>query len=159
MQRALTIGIGIGIAAIAVAAMTAASQAQAKLEAGTLTCTGKGGVGLILGSKTSYDCRFEPVDGRPAQSYSATVTRVGLDVGVTGKTVMVWSVLSAAQRVTPGMLRGSYVGAAADASVGVGAGAKLLVGGSQRAITLQPLSVQGQGGVNLAVGVAELKIR
>ncbi len=145
--------------ALAIAMWGVAAQAQGKIEVGTLTCTGKGGVGLILGSKVSYNCSFEPVNGRPAESYSATVTRVGIDIGVTGNTVMVWSVLAAGPRLGRGMLRGTYVGAAADASVGVGAGAKLLVGGSQRAVTLQPLSVQGQGGVNLAVGVAELKIR
>ena len=145
--------------AFVLAAAASAAHAQAKIDAGTLECTSPGGVGLILGSKTAYECRFFPAGGGPSEPYSATVTRIGLDIGITGKTVMVWSVLSTGQARRPGMLTGSYVGAAADASVVVGAGAKLLVGGSQNAITLQPLSVQGQSGVNLAVGVAELTIR
>ena len=151
----------MAIAAAATVALLAAAPARAQgvLEVGTLTCFGEGGVGLILGSKKSYDCRFEPVGGSGPEPYGATVTRLGLDIGVTGKTVMVWTVLATGNNVRPGMLRGSYVGAAADASLGVGVGAKLLVGGSKRSITLQPLSVQGQGGVNLAIGVAELAIR
>ena len=140
-------------------AVSGPALAQAQLELGTLTCTGQGGIGLILGSKKSYECQFETPDGRGPEPYSATVTRLGLDLGVTGKTVMVWTVLATAKAIRPGMLAGSYVGAAVDASVGIGAGAKLLVGGSARAITLQPLSVQGQGGVNLAIGIAEMAIR
>ena len=132
---------------------------QSQIEAGTLTCKGRGGVGLILGSKKTYTCSFSPATGGPSERYAATVTRLGIDIGVTGPTVMVWTVLSAGPRIVPGMLHGNYVGVAADAAVGVGAGAKVLVGGSKRSITLQPLSVQGQGGVNLAVGVAELSIR
>lgn len=141
------------------AVLTAApAMAQSQFEAGTLTCKGRGGVGLILGSKKSYTCRFSPAAGGPSERYGATVTRVGIDVGVTGPTTMVWTVLTAGPRIVPGMLRGGYVGAAADASIGIGAGAKVLVGGSKRSVTLQPLSVQGQGGVNLAVGVAGMSI-
>jgi Protein of unknown function (DUF992) len=158
MNRATTSLIAAATG-IVLAFPAARTQAQSKVEAGTLTCKGKGGVGLILGSKTSYQCSFVPAGGKRTETYAATVTRVGIDIGVTGNTVMVWAVLAASSSLAPGALRGSYVGAAADASVGAGGGAKLLIGGSQRSITLQPLSVQGQGGVNLAVGVAELAIR
>jgi Protein of unknown function (DUF992) len=146
-------------AGLVMISMAPTASAQGVLQVGTLTCTGEGGVGLILGSKKSYDCKFAPAGGGRPQPYAATVTRLGLDLGVTGKTVMVWTVLATANSARPGLLAGTYVGAAADASVGVGAGAKVLVGGSNRSITLQPLSVQGQGGINLAVGVAEMAIR
>ena len=43
-------------------------------------------------------------------------------------------------------------------SVGVGGGANVLVGGFNKTIALQPLSVQGQTGVNLAVGIAGLSL-
>lgn len=145
--------------AVAVAASVGTAFAQNKITAGTLTCAGKGGVTLTLVSKKTYDCRYEPANGRPASSYTATVTRVGLDIGVTGNTVMVWTVLSSVPTLAPGMLRGNYVGAAADASIGVGAGAKVLIGGSKSSVSLQPVSVQGQTGVNLAVGVAEMGLR
>jgi hypothetical protein len=35
----------------------------------------------------------------------------------------------------------------------------VLVGGSDRTVALQPVSVTGQTGLNLAVGVAELILR
>jgi len=138
---------------------TAQVQAQTKVSVGTLTCTGGAGVGLILGSRKTYDCRFSPSGGAPKQGYSATVTKIGLDVGITGKSVMVWTVFAATQNVKPGLLAGTYSGAAADVAIGIGGGAKVLVGGSAKSIALQPLSVQGQTGLNLAVGVASMTLR
>ncbi len=143
----------------AMAALSTGAQAQSTIKAGTLTCTGGQGVGLILGSQKSYNCRFAPASGRRGDSYRASVTRLGVDVGVTGKTTMVWTVLAATDTLAPGALAGTYAGAAADASIGAGGGAKALVGGSQNSIALQPVSVQGQTGVNLAVGVAGLNLR
>lgn len=139
-------------------AVAAPAAAQTAVKIGTLTCTGGEGVGLILGSKKSYDCTFATIDGG-RDAYSASLTRVGLDIGVTGKSTMVWTVLAASQAMRPKALAGSYVGATADTSVGLGAGVKVLVGGTGKSITLQPLSLQGQTGVNLAVGVAEMSLR
>jgi len=139
--------------------ITSQSQAQGTVEIGTLTCTGGEGIGLILGSNKTFDCVFASNDGRLNESYEARLSKIGLDIGVTGKTVMIWTVLAATQSARPGMLTGGYVGATADAAVGVGGGAKLLVGGSSNSITLQPLSVQGQSGVNLAVGIASMSLR
>ena len=58
-----------------------------------------------------------------------------------------------------GMLTGTYVGASAEASIAAGLGANVLVGGSNRAVALQPLSVQGQTGLNIAAGVSQLDLR
>ena len=58
-----------------------------------------------------------------------------------------------------GTLRGSYVGASGNVAVGVGLGAKVLIGGSRRTITLQPLSIEGQVGLNQALGVTNLVLR
>lgn len=135
-----------------------AAHAQTDIEIGTLECTGGAGVGLILGSKKSYSCTFKGLNGA-RESYEATITRVGLDIGVTGNSVLVWTVLAATNAYEPRALVGNYVGATADASVGVGGGAKVLVGGSKNNFALQPVSVQGQTGLNLAVGVAELQVR
>lgn len=134
------------------------ARAQGTVEIGTLTCIGGEGVGLIIGSKKTYACTFTPTGGARPERYMASITKIGLDVGATGKTTMVWTVLSATQAKRAGVLSGSYAGAAADVAVGVGGGAKLLVGGSNKAITLQPLSVQGQTGLNLAVGVAGMTL-
>ena len=147
----------IGVATAMLAGAGSLAMAQTAVKVGTLTCSGGEGVGLILGSKKSYDCSFSGLNGAH-ERYAATVTKIGLDIGVTGKTTMVWTVL-AAEAPRPRALVGSYVGAAADASIGLGAGVKVLVGGSANAFTLQPVSVQGQLGVNLAAGVAEMALR
>jgi len=134
------------------------SNAQGKLEAGTLTCKGKGAVGLIVGSKQTLTCTYVPGKG-PKQTYTATITKIGLDVGVRGASTVVWTVLYSTDIVPSGGLAGSYAGVSADASVGVGGGASALVGGSNKSISLQPLSVQGQTGLNLAAGVSGLTLR
>ncbi|MFM1815500.1 MAG: hypothetical protein RLZ98_2195 [Pseudomonadota bacterium] len=150
----------VAIAAAASLALTIApSLAQTKVRAGTLTCTGGEGVGLILGSKKTYRCRYKPAGSGQPQSYDATVTKLGLDIGVTGKTTMVWTVLATTTNVNRGMLAGNYAGAAADAALGIGGGAKVLVGGSNDSVVLQPVSVQGQTGINLAVGIAGMTLR
>lgn len=138
--------------------LVAPATAHSNIAVGTLTCTGGEGVGLVLGSKKSYYCTFSANAG-PSEDYAATVTKVGLDIGITGKTVMIWTVLAATSDVQPGMLAGSYAGAAADASVGIGGGANVLIGGSSESVVLQPVSVQGQTGLNLAIGVAGMTLR
>lgn len=153
----LITGAMLGLCTFGLTAATA--LAQTKVEVGTLTCVGGEGVGLIVGSQKTYACRFTTNSGKRAQQYDATVTKVGLDIGVTGKSTMVWTVFAATQDVRPGLLRGTYAGASADAALGIGGGAKVLVGGSRDSIALQPLSVQGQSGINLAVGVASMRLR
>ena len=91
--------------------------------------------------------------------YSGSITRVGIDIGVTGPSTMVWTVLASTNDIPSGALDGNYAGVSADASVGVGVGANALIGGSNDSIVLQPVSVKGQTGLNLAVGVAELSLR
>lgn len=147
-------------ALIAASAMVLASSGTAMAataQAGTLTCKGGAGVGLILGSKKHYDCVFKPVKG-PTESYEGSVTKIGLDLGFTTNVTIVWAVFSSSD-LGPKALVGDYVGANADASIGVGVGTKILVGGSKSTISLQPLSVQGQTGLNIAVGVADLALR
>lgn len=149
--------IGLACALSAVAAVTTAS-AQSQVKVGTLTCHGKGGTGYIIGSQKSFACSFAPTGGR-RERYSATITRVGLDVGVTGDTTLVWGVFAPASSLKPGVLAGEYAGASADVAIAVGGGANVLVGGSQNTIALQPLSVQGQSGLNVAVGVSSMTLR
>ncbi|MGE0053094.1 MAG: DUF992 domain-containing protein [Hyphomicrobium sp.] len=144
---------------VAALATPSISAETAKVKAGTLTCKGKGKVGLILGSKETLDCTYNPAGNGPARKLKGTITNIGLDIGVTGKSVMIWTVLGSTTSLPGEALRGNFVGAAADASLGLGAGAKVLVGGNNKSVVLQPLSVQGQTGVNLAVGVAGLKLQ
>ena len=136
----------------------AVSAQDARLVAGTLTCRGNGSVGLILGSSQRMDCEFQRVRGGASVSYTARITRIGLDIGIKGRNTMVWTVLSSTDNPDTGALAGRYAGVAASAAVGVGVGANALIGGSSNSIFLQPLSVQAQTGVNVAVGVKGLTL-
>lgn len=135
------------------------AAAEPKLVAGTLTCSGKGSIGAIVGSKQTLACSFNPEGPGRTARYSATITRVGVDIGVTGNSTMIWTVLASTDRLPGGALGGNYAGVSADASIGIGGGGNALVGGSNKSIVLQPVSLKGQTGLNLAVGVAELSLR
>lgn len=105
-----------------------------------------------------FQCVFNPVAGR-RQAYQGVVRRVGLDLGITDRSVLVWSVLAPTRGLPPGALVGNYGGVSAGAAIGIGGGANVLVGGSNNAISLQPLSLEAQQGLNLAVGISGLELR
>jgi uncharacterized protein DUF992 len=144
-------------AAAAVAALSAPAHAQNRVQVGTLTCSISAGVGLVVASQRNVNCIFKPDNG-PPESYTGTMTKVGLDVGFTTGGAMVWGVFAGTNRYT-GMLAGTYAGAQAEATVGAGVGANALIGGSNRSVALQPLSVQGQVGLNAAAGIGALELR
>lgn len=132
--------------------------AAQRIRAGVLSCDVSGGIGFIIGSQRSVFCTFSPDGGQP-EVYTGTISRFGLDIGATAGGHMVWGVFAEYTGPRPGVLAGDYVGATGEATIAVGLGANVLVGGSNRQIALQPLSVSGQIGLNLAVGVADLRLR
>jgi hypothetical protein len=144
--------------AAAVFAMSSRASADARMAAGTLTCRGSGTVGLILGSTQSLSCVFERVKNGPRSNYDGRITKVGLSLGITGRNVLVWTVLASTDNLPGSALAGRYAGVGANASVGVGGGANALIGGSSNSVVLQPLSVQAQTGINIAAGVAGLTL-
>ena len=146
------------LAAVMIAAFTGSAQAQERVQAGQLTCDVSAGIGLIIGSQRTVSCTFTPSSPGPIEYYTGTISKLGVDLGVTAGGVMVWVVFAPTSRPL-GALQGTYAGAAAEASVIAGVGANALVGGSNRTIALQPLSVQGQIGLNIAAGVAGLDLR
>jgi len=149
----------IGAVALALAVLSFAPAAQARVKAGVLSCDVSGGFGWIIGSSKSVACVFTPDVPGPQEAYVGTIRKFGLDVGVTGRQQMVWGVFSDYWGGTPGALAGDYAGATGEATVAVGLGANVLVGGSNRTVALQPLSVTGQTGLNIAAGVADLQLR
>ena len=154
--------LGRGLAAAALAALLlpgAEASAQGKVVAGTLTCEGEGSVGLIVGSQQRLACTYVPAGGGSPQRYAGTITKIGLDIGFTTQSTIVWTVLGSAGALNPEVLRGNYAGASAQATVALGIGANALIGGSNDSIVLQPLSVQGQTGLNIAVGISGLSLR
>lgn len=144
--------------ALAATTFVPTADAQSRVRAGVLDCDVSGGLGLIIGSQKAMACTFTPAQPGPREAYQGTISKFGLDIGATAGGRMVWAVYAAssAQRAA---LAGTYVGASADASIGAGLGANVLVGGSNRTVALQPVSVQGQTGLNLAVGVTGLSLQ
>ncbi|MFL1875705.1 DUF992 domain-containing protein [Hansschlegelia beijingensis] len=139
---------------MAISAATPAS-AQSSVKIGLLTCTTGPQIGEIVFSKAKTRCTFHPDVGED-ENYHGEIRKYGLDVGVEARSVIVWAVFSPQTGYAPGSLAGVYVGATADATIGVGLGANVLVGGSNKQFALQPLSLQTQAGFNIAVGVGEL---
>jgi len=150
----------IAFAAMALAgavALPASTMAQGT-RVGTLNCDISAGIGVIIASKKGVTCMFTPSQPGPREVYVGSISKFGLDLGATSGGQMVWAVFAPSSRRI-GALAGDYVGATAEATVGAGVGANALVGGNNRTITLQPLSVQGQTGLNVAAGVAGLTLR
>jgi hypothetical protein len=146
------------IAIAALAASVASANAMPPERAGILQCQGGQNVGFVVGSVTSLECVFQS-EGRRPEPYIATVRRFGLDIGVTEQTQFSWAVNAPTSRVGRGELAGSYGGVGANASIGIGGGGNFLLGGSQNSYALQPISVQGQTGLNVAAGVAGLELQ
>lgn len=134
-----------------------ASQPKERL--GTLSCEVAGGVGLLIGSSRTVDCQFKQRTGK-VERYTGTIGRLGIDVGVTGKSYLSWIVVNTKPTtVGEGSLSGTYVGASAGASLGFGLGANALVGGNAKNFGLQPLSAEAGTGLNVAAGVSRLQLR
>ncbi len=154
--------VGLAIGAVGLAAGLVAqgtpAQAQSGVRVGTLNCNVAGGWGFILGSSKALRCAFSPGTGHP-ERYAGTITKIGVDIGYTKGGVLVWGVFAPTTNIGPGALAGSYAGATASATVGVGAGANVLIGGSNQSISLQPISIEGNTGLNVAAGIGAITLR
>ncbi len=131
---------------------------KARVEVGALTCGIYAKTNFIIGAKKEVDCDFTTLSGKVVASYGGEIKKFGLNLGDAKKAVIKWVVLAPTSQIKSSSLNGTYVGVAADVALGLGGGAKVLVGGSGDTITLQPVSVQAQRGLNIAVGVAEMNL-
>jgi hypothetical protein len=151
----------LAVAAIATLAVSIAGayaqQPIQRVQVGVLECRGGASIGFIVGSVTNLGCVLR-ASGMPEDRYIATIRKVGVDLGITQESALAWGVYAPVAQLGPGALSGSYVGAQGSATLGVGVGGNVLVGGSGNTIALQPLSVQGQVGVNLAAGLESLEL-
>jgi hypothetical protein len=146
-------------AASLLTALLPSADAQApvsRVQLGVLECRGGDSIGFIIGSVTNLGCVLR-IEGVPEDRYIATIQKVGLDLGITQETALAWGVFAPTANLGPGEVAGNYAGAQGSASLGVGG--NVLVGGSNNSIALQPLSLQGQVGVNVAAGLASLELR
>jgi len=147
-------------AALSILPFGLAAQAQTPpkgVNVGSLNCTVAGGVGFVFGSSKELDCILARTDGA-AEHYTGTVKKYGIDLGFTKQGHIVWLVFAPGQ-VAKGALAGDYVGPTASASVGVGVGANVLIGGGNKQVSLQPVSVEGNVGLNVAAGLAEVTLK
>lgn len=155
-------GVTALVAAAAIGLAASPAAAQTRLQAGVLACSGEGGWGLIITSRKTFNCTFSGDDSGLRGQYTAVIRRVGLDLGKTGNTSLVWLVFGPADMVgdnfIAGSLEGTYVGVGAEAAVGVGLGANALIGGGADSFALQPVSVQVQTGLSVAAGVQRLDL-
>jgi hypothetical protein len=147
----------LAIATAALVASFASANALPAVRAGVLQCQGGQNVGFVVGSVTNLECVFQS-EGRRPEPYVATVHRFGVDLGFTDQTQFSWAVDAPTDRLGRGELAGNYSGVGANASVGLGFGGNFLVGGAENAYGLQPISLQGQTGLNVAAGVAGVEL-
>lgn len=148
------------VIAIAIGTMISVSsaQAQGRTQVGTLDCAIAPGVGFVIGSSKEVSCMFIPSNpGWRREMYVGQINKFGVDLGVTAGGRLMWAV-NAPTSARRWALAGRYAGATAEATVGGGVGANALYGGSDRTVSLQPISLQGQAGLNVAAGVAELTL-
>ena len=160
-MRRVVLGLGALVFGLVTAFAVSAQPVVQRVQTGQLLCDVSAGMGMIIASQKAVQCTFTPtIPGPPGppEIYLGTISKFGLDIGATSAGQLIWAVYSPTDRPI-GALAGIYSGATAEATVALGLGANVLIGGSNSTIALQPLSIQGQTGLNLAVGVASLQLR
>jgi hypothetical protein len=152
------LGAALGALGLVAGGVALGTPARAQdVRVGMMTCDVAGGFGYVLGSSRDLQCTFSPAQG-PAEHYAGRISKFGVDIGYLQNAVMVWTVLAPTVALSPGSLTGTYGGVTASATVGVGVGANVLVGGSSDTISLQPVSVEGGTGLNVAGGFASMSL-
>ena len=147
----------IGLAAMAATAWLTAPAEAAGIKVGVLTCSVQSGWGYILGSSKDVRCNYVPNKGE-GEHYDGNIAKVGIDIGYTRGGVLIWDVIAPSSDMKPGALEGGYGGVSASATVGVGVGANVLLGGFDKSIALQPISIEGNTGLNVAAGIGALNL-
>jgi Protein of unknown function (DUF992) len=134
------------------------AQAETWVQAGMLRCRLNPSIGFVIFGHQSMECSFRPASG-PVQAYEGAINTVGLDLGVSEGGALAWAVFGPARGMPFDALAGEYVGASGDVGFGLGAGANVLVGGSNRSIALQPVSLEGSVAIDVVAGLSQLKLR
>jgi hypothetical protein len=145
-------------AALGALVLAAPSANAGALKLGMLDCHIDGGTAYVVGSDKRVTCLFHPTFRGPTEHYTGMISKLGVDLGQTTHGELVWAVLSASRDRQPGSLAGKYFGVNAEASVGYGGGANVMLGGFDRSYALQPVSIQGQTGLNAAVAITSLQL-
>lgn len=160
MKKLILCASLLGFAALLTSAETQAANKKPAVKMGNeiLKCEVAGGIGLVLGSSKAVECEFHQADGK-IERYTGTLGKFGLDIGITQKSYLAWAVGRSGNAVRENnSLAGDYEGISADAAIGVGLGANVLIGGARKSFVLQPFSTEEMHGVNVAIGVSHLRL-
>ncbi len=144
-------------ASMAALAFSAQAASADSVKVGSLNCQVAGGPGMVIASNRALDCVFT-ADSGYTERYAGSITKIGVDLGVTANGVLAWVVFAPTAGAPAGALAGSYGGATGSVTVGVGLGANVLVGGNASTIALQPVSINAQTGLDVAGGVAGMTL-
>jgi hypothetical protein len=147
-------------ALLAVSALALPAQAAGAVQHGFLVCQVAGGEGMVFGSTKTVDCTYTPSNSSlPRENYTGVISRFGVDLGFTRDGLLKWAVLAKnTDGYETGALAGQYIGAGSEVTVAVGLGSNVLVSKTTNNWVLQPLSVSGQSGLNIALGIAEFEL-
>ncbi len=156
LRKFAAIGFAMALAYGGFGAPTYAAESGVK--AGVLKCQVESGWGFVFGSTRDIQCLYTPEGGSRADRYNSIIKDFGINIGYLESGVMIWLVVAPTNDVGSGALAGRYAGVSAEVAVALGIGAKILVGGFEDSIALQPLSIQGNVGLNIALGIAGLEL-
>jgi uncharacterized protein DUF992 len=138
-----------------------AADSDGGLQVGVLKCSVVPGsrVNLIIRSTADVVCEFNN-NGTIEKYKGETGIGLGLDLSFKSDEQIAFSVISASSDTTAGSyaLAGKYVGGELSAAVGVGLGAKALVGVSEQSFNLQPLALESSKGLGISGGLGFLYI-
>jgi hypothetical protein len=143
--------------ALGALALQAPARADTTVKTGMMTCHVSSGWGFVFGSSRDLRCIYTG-NGR-TEKYTGKISKFGVDIGYQQSGVIIWAVLAPSTDLKAGALTGDYGGVTAGAAASVGGNANVLIGGSTKSISLQPVSFEGDKGVNLAVGIAAISLK
>ena len=158
MRRSL-VRVLMGAVLVGLAAVAQAGAEKKGVKVGTLRCQEASGWGFVFGSSHDLKCVFNTfAKGEKPTRFTGKIRKFGVDVGYQANAMILWAVAATSEQFAPGDLAGAYYGATAEAAWAGGLGANVLVGGSKKGFALQPISIEGLTGANVAAGVAEIEL-
>ncbi|MDQ6981964.1 MAG: DUF992 domain-containing protein [Mariprofundus sp.] len=159
-NRKILIGMAL-TASLFMAAPVFSGESTAGTKIGVLTCDIVPGSGynLIIHSTADVTCKYDSTDASSTEYYiGETGIGLGINLQYDAARKLVFTVLAADTKRGNHKLAGKYIGAGGSASVGVGVGAQVLVGGGDKSISLQPV-IEGSKGIGAAAGVTYLYLQ
>lgn len=149
--------------AAAICVLSCSAFAQVQTNIGTLTCTlaRAGEKGETPPSQTrAMLCTFKPEGTGPEEDYTGEIQKVGSRAALSDEPVLIWVVMGPDDRaLEPGLLDQTYVGELTPAVGGKPRAPRMLVGKSDDAYALRPLSDNASETPAGSVTVVVLKVK